>query len=183
MQEAHACETLTPLGARPNTFTDQQRDKTRVALEKLKLWGSKQRASTSTLLNKTSTKRATAAANLAALNSLKTTAKGDAKITPEKRVYLHVEASADTTKSKFPTGKFFYGKDWTVGRVLDAAAKALQVENVNNRGGGEGEKLRVFHVEAGRLLEFSEKVGDVLTTGNTIVLLRGVGPPPDLIDL
>jgi len=31
-------------------------------------------------------------------------------------------------------------------------------------------------------LEFNEKVGDVLNTGNTIVLLRGVGPPvPDLI--
>jgi len=37
-------------------------------------------------------------------------------------------------------------------------------------------------VEAGRLLEFSEKLGVVLQTGNTVVLLRGVGPAvPDLI--
>jgi len=119
-----------------------------------------------------------------AIYSLKSTAKGDAKIPPEKRIYLHVEASADTTTAKYPTGNFFYGPDWSVGRVLDAAAKALQVQNVNNRVPGEEEKLRVFHVEAGRLLEFSEKVGDVLQTGNTIVLLRGVGPPvPDLISV
>jgi len=115
-------------------------------------------------------------------NALKAAAKGDAKIPVEKRVYLYVEASADTTKAKFPTGKFFYSRDWAIGRVLDAAAKALQVENVNNRVSGEAERLRVFHVEQGRLLEFNEKVGDVLNTGNTIVLLRGVGPPiPDLI--
>lgn len=62
-----------------------------------------------------------------------------------------------------------------MGRILDAAARSLQVENLNNRGGGEDEKLRVFHVEQGRLLEFGEKAGDVCANGNTIVLLRGVG--------
>ncbi|KAB8298069.1 hypothetical protein EYC80_001836 [Monilinia laxa] len=70
-----------------------------------------------------------------------------------------------------------------MGRVLDAAAKGLQVENVNNQGTDEKEKLRIFHVEAGRLLEFNEKVGDALVNGNRIVLLRGVGPAvPDLIE-
>lgn len=66
--------------------------------------------------------------------------------------------------------------------MLDEAAKGLQVENVNNRGGGEETRLRVFHVEGGRLMEFSEKVGQGLQDGNTVVLLRGVGPAvPDLI--
>ena len=66
--------------------------------------------------------------------------------------------------------------------MLDEAARSLQVENMNNRGGGEETRLRVFHVEGGRLLEFSEKVGVGLSSGNTIVLLRGVGPAvPDLI--
>ena len=66
--------------------------------------------------------------------------------------------------------------------MLDEAAKGLQVENVNNRGGGEETRLRVFHVESGRLMEFSEKVGQGLQNGNTVVLLRGVGPAvPDLI--
>ena len=66
--------------------------------------------------------------------------------------------------------------------MLDEAAKSLQVENVNNRGGGEETRLRVFHVEGGRLLEFNEKVAAGLQSGNTIVLLRGVGPAvPDLI--
>ncbi|KAG9386159.1 an1 zinc finger protein [Pyrenophora tritici-repentis] len=121
----------------------------------------------------------------AELNALKRTAKGEASVPQEKRVYLHVEASADTTKAKYPTGKFFYNKDWTVGRVLDMAAKALQVQNVNNHGGGEEEKLRVFHVEGGRLLKFNEKIGESCSSGNMIVLLRGVGSgeAPDLIDL
>ena len=71
-----------------------------------------------------------------------------------------------------------------MGRLLDEAARGLQIENVNNRGGGEDTKLRVFHVEAGRLLEFGEKVGAGLQSGNTIVLLRGVGPAvPDLMEV
>jgi len=49
--------------------------------------------------------------------------------------------------------------------------------------GDESERLRIFHVEGGRLLDFSEKLGDVAHTGNTLVILRGVGPPiPDFID-
>jgi len=111
-----------------------------------------------------------------ALNALKRTAKGDQKVPGEKRLYLHVEAEANTTTSKLPKGEFWYNREWSVGRVLDAAAKNLRVENVNNRGGGEEEMLRVFHVEQGRLLEFSEKAQDVCVSGNTIVLLRGVGP-------
>jgi hypothetical protein len=59
------------------------------------------------------------------------------------------------------------------------------VQNVNNRGGGEEEKLRVFHVEGGRLLKFSEKIGEAARSGEMIVLLRGVGSgeAPDMIDL
>ena len=94
----------------------------------------------------------------------------------EKRVYLYVEAEAKTTQSKFPKGEHWYSKEWSVGRVLDEAAKGLQVVNVNNRGGGEEEKLRVFHVEAGRVLGFGEKLGEVCASGNTVVLLRGIGP-------
>ena len=68
--------------------------------------------------------------------------------------------------------------------MLDEAAKALQVQNVNNRGGGEEQRLRVFHVEAGRLLEFGERVGEGCGDGNTVVLLRGVGPAGgDMIEL
>ena len=120
---------------------------------------------------------------LVAVNELKKSAKGDEKLAADKRVYLYVEAEAATTTSKFPKGQFFYSKEWVVGRLLDAAAKSLQVENVNNQGMDEKDKLRVFHVEGGRLLEFNEKVGSALVSGNTVVLLRGVGPAvPDLIE-
>ena len=109
--------------------------------------------------------------------------KGDEKLAPEKRVYLHVEAEAASTAAKVPKGAFFYSRDWVVGRVLDAAARSLQIENINNQSEDEADRLRVFHVEGGRLLDFGEKLGEAVVSGNTVVLLRGVGPPPDLIDL
>jgi len=128
-------------------------------------------------------KPSSAAARTLALNNLKKSAKGDAKMPTEKRVYMHVEAEAASTKSKLPKGDFFYNEEWSVGRMLDEAARALQVENVNNRGTSEEEKLRVFSVEKGRLLEFGEKVGESVSSGDTTVLLRGVGPAvPDLIE-
>ena len=71
----------------------------------------------------------------------------------------------------------FFNADWSVGRLLDEAARTLRVDNRNNRGGGEADRLRVFHVEGGKLLEFSDKVGACgLRSGQTVVLLRGVGP-------
>ncbi|KAI9821229.1 MAG: hypothetical protein M1827_003963 [Pycnora praestabilis] len=157
--------------------TQAQTEKARVALSKLRAWGKEKQ---SAVLPKP--KASSNAARIVALNQLKKTAKGDEKIPVEKRVYLHVEAEAQTTTSKFPKGEFYYNKEWSIGRVLDAAAKDLQVQNINNRGGGEKEKLRVFHVEGGRLLEFSEKTGEATVNGNTVVLLRGIGPAvPDLI--
>lgn len=189
-EEQHDCKNLKPIGARPSSV--QQR--TQSALSKLKLWAENKRKEDEKRragprksgflgLGKSSSSSAAVSAQ-AELNALKRAAKGDAKVPQEKRIYLHVEASSDTTKAKFPTGKFFYSKDISVGRVLDMAAKTLQVENVNNRGGGEEDKLRVFHVEGGRLLKFSEKIGDACQNGNMIVLLRGVGDgEPDLIDL
>lgn len=116
-----------------------------------------------------------AAAQAKEIAELKRTAKGDDKIPVEKRVYLFVEASSETVTSKVPKGKFFYSAEFSVGRMLDLAAKSLSVSNVNNRSEGEEQRLRVFHVEGGRLLEFGEKVGKACQTGNTVVLLRGVG--------
>ncbi|KAJ8111571.1 hypothetical protein OPT61_g5866 [Boeremia exigua] len=189
-QEQHDCKEVIPIGARPTTIQQQ----TQSALSKLKLWAEnkrkedeKRRAGSKKSgflgLGKSSNSNAAASAQ-AELNALKRVAKGDAKVPQEKRIYLHVEASRDTTKAKYPTGKFFYDKDMSVGRVLDMAAKALMVENVNNRSDQEEDKLRVFHMQAGRLLKFSEKIGDATQSGNLIILLRGVGDgEPDLIDL
>lgn len=181
MKEDHNCKNLVPIGARPARFdTNAQTEKARLAFGKLKAWGSAKKAEATRVLPKP--KPSSAAARVIAVNALKKTAKGDDKLPSEKRVYVYVEAEAATTTAKFPKGAFFYSKDWVIGRVLDAAAKSLQVQNVNNQGMDEKDKLRVFHVEGGRLLEFSEKVGTALVSGNTVVLLRGVGPAiPDLI--
>ena len=170
LKEDHSCSTLVPLGARQSSGPTQA-DKAKSALGRLRLWGKEKQAA---VLPKP--KPSTAASRVLAVNALKRTAKGDAKVPLEKRLYLNVEAEANTTTSKLPKGEFWYNKEWSVGRMLDAAARNLQVENLNNHGGGEEEMLRVYHVEGGRLLTFAEKAGDVCASGNTIVLLRGVGP-------
>ncbi|KAH8205586.1 hypothetical protein TruAng_000292 [Truncatella angustata] len=181
--EEHDCKNLTPIGARPgaaqaNNFGREARS----ALSKLKAWGASRKEAASRALPKP--KPTTASQRVVAVNQLKKTAKGDAKLAPEKRVYLFVEAEAETTTAKFPKGQLFFSKDWVVGRLLDSAARDLQVENVNNSSANEKDKLRVFHVEGGRVLEFNEKVGAALSSGNTVVLLRGVGPAQeDLITM
>ncbi|KFA65249.1 hypothetical protein S40285_01455 [Stachybotrys chlorohalonatus IBT 40285] len=182
LKEDHNCKNLTPVGARPTAAAQiDVAQRTRSALDRLRAWGSARKEQASRALPKP--KPSSAAARVVAVNTLKKTAKGDDKLAPEKRVYLYVEAEAETAKAKFPKGEFFYSKDWVVGRVLDAAARSLQVQNINNQSSDERDRLRVFHVEGGRLLEFGEKVGTALQSGNTIILLRGVGPPPDLIDM
>lgn len=177
-QEEHNCKNLVPIGARPAQFDISQ--STRSAFGKLRAWGAAKKEQAERALPKP--KPSSASARLVAVNNLKKVAKGDAKLAPEKRVYVYVEAEAETTKAKFPKGEFFYSKDWVVGRVLDAAARSLQVQNVNNQSADERTKLRVFHVEGGRLLDFNEKFGMTVQSGNTVVLLRGVGPPADLIE-
>ena len=178
LKEDHGCKNLVPIGARPAQIDVAQR--TRSALEKLRAWGTAKKDQAERVLPKP--KPSSAAARVTAVSKLKKTAKGDEKLAPEKRIYLYVEAEAETAKARFPKGEFFFSRDWVVGRILDAAAKGLQVQNINNQSSDERDKLRVFHVEGGRLLEFGEKVGTAMQSGNTIVLLRGVGPPPDLIE-
>ncbi|ROT42900.1 AN1-like zinc finger protein [Sodiomyces alkalinus F11] len=181
LKEDHDCKNLVPIGARPPGQVDIVASRTKSAFDKLRAWGSAKKEQAGRALPKP--KPTSATQRLIAVNTLKKTAKGDDKLPIEKRVYVYVEAEAETAKAKFPKGEFFFSKDWVIGRVLDEAAKRLQVENINNRSSEERDKLRVFHVEGGRLLEFNEKVGTALVSGNTIILLRGVGPPPDLIDL
>ncbi|KAF2995059.1 hypothetical protein E8E13_001833 [Curvularia kusanoi] len=187
-EEQHDCSTLTPIGARPSTI--QQRVQ-QSALTKISIWArkkveddAKRRSGKSGFFGLGKSTPSAAVAAQTELNALKRVAKGDAKIPPEKRIYLIVEASSDTTRAKHPTGKFFYSKDMSVGRVLDMAAKALMVENVNNRSEREEDKLRVFFVQGGRLLKYSEKIGDATQSGNMLVLMRGVGDgEANLIDL
>ncbi|OCT51260.1 AN1-like Zinc finger family protein [Cladophialophora carrionii] len=172
MGEDHDCKNLIPLGARPLDLALQSnKDKIKLGFGRLKSWG-KERQEALTPKPKPSSK----AAQLASLNALKKSAKGDDKLPAEKRVYLHVEAEAASTTAKLPKADLFFSSDWSIGRMLDEAARRLQVANVNNRVETEEQRLRMYFVEGGRLLEFSEKVGSALASGNTVVLLRGVGP-------
>lgn len=173
LQNEHNCSTLEPLGARTST-AQATRERGLAALEKLRAWGTAKKSAVAASAPQSRSKRE-AAARLTEVTNLKKTAKGEAKVPVDKRVYLFVEASSDTISAKIPKGSFFYSVDYSVGRMLDLAATSLQVSNLNNRSGSEEDKLRVFHVEGGRLLEFGEKLGATVQTGNTLVLLRGVG--------
>ena len=185
LREDHDCDKLEPIGARATAAAAAgaaTAQRARSALDKLKAWGAAKKEQANKAIPRPAAQQS-AAARMAAMAALKKEAKGDAKIAPEKRLYLHVEAEAKSTQAKLPKGTFFYPKDWVVGRILDAAARHLQIANINNQSSKEEDKLRIFHVEGGRLLEFNEQASSVLVNGNTIVLLRGVGPPPDLINL
>lgn len=180
-RESHNCAAIAPLGARQSSSFNQlesQAEKVRLGFSRLRSWGKEKQE-----ILKPKAKATSRAAQLVALNTLKKTAKGDEKLPPEKRVYLHVEAEAATTTSKLPKAELYFSSEWSVGRMLDEAARRLQVANVNNRVETEEQRLRVYHVEGGRLLEFSERLGVGVQSGNTVVLLRGVGPAvPDLIE-
>ena len=178
-REEHHCETVPPLGARQSNHLAAQAEKMRLGFSRLRSWGKDTQDSL-----RPKPKPSSRAAQFAALSTLRKTAKGDPNLVPDKRIYLHVEAEAATTTSKLPKAELYFNSDWSVGRMLDEAAKRLQVANVNNRVETEDQRLRVYHVEGGRLLEFSEKLAAGLQSGNTVVLLRGVGPAvPDLIEV
>ncbi|KAI9678489.1 MAG: hypothetical protein M1829_002087 [Trizodia sp. TS-e1964] len=173
MSDSHLCSTLTPLGARP--ALPSQTDRARIAFAKLRAWGIRARQASTPAPAKPA-RQSPATASLA---ELKTTATGDAKVPTTSRVYVSVEAEAEAAgpAADHPLGAFFFAREARVGRVLDEAARGLKVRNVNNRGGGEESRLRVFHVEGGRVLGFGERLVEEagVRNGHTLVLLRGLG--------
>ncbi|OJJ33174.1 hypothetical protein ASPWEDRAFT_114591 [Aspergillus wentii DTO 134E9] len=173
LREEHDCAKMTPLGARPGN-QGSPNETLRSMFAKVRTWGKDtSKAATTTLTPKP--KPNSPAARAVQLNTMKRSAKGDAGVPADKRLYLHVVGTSDTQASDPPRGDFFYDSRWKVGRVLDDAARRLHVENLNNRVGEDG-RLRLFHVESGEFLEFSDAIGmEKVKQGNTIVMLRGAG--------
>ena len=124
-----------------------------------------------------------ASQRLKLMNEIKQKAKGDQKLPADKRVYLVVAAAEKNPKGIYPKEMFFYSKDWVVGRMLDAAAKAMQVENVNNQTSEGKSRLQVFHVEGEKFLSFSDKLGTTLQNGHRVVITRGGIPPDEVISM
>jgi hypothetical protein len=144
---------------------------------KVRLWGKdkSQAAAAAAAAAKPKPKANSPAARMAAVNAMKKAAKGDASVPADKRIYLHVVGTSETQGTDPPNGDFWFDSRWKVGRILDDAARRLGVENLNNRVGEEA-RLRIFHVESGDFLEFSEALGGgKVKTGDTIVMLRGAG--------
>ena len=95
---------------------------------------------------------------------------------------MHVRADFLSPSAKNLKGDFFYDQKWPVGKMLDAAAKSLHVENINNRV-GEEQKLRVWRKkdnsgDVWQLLEFSKNLEEAgVVTGDELMLWRGTDPP------
>lgn len=143
---------------------------------RMRTWGKETHSATSNFIPKPKVKPNSPAARIASVNAMRRSAKGDAGVPADKRLYLHAVGTADTQAVEPPAGDFYFDSRWKVGRVLDDVARRLKVENLNNRGGGEEARLRIFHVESGDFLEFSDTIGGgKLKSGDTIVLLRGAG--------
>jgi len=174
LREEHDCSKLTPLGARPAGQNNGPAPKEALSamFARVREWGKDKTATAMSNLTAQKPKTTT----VSQLNNMKRTAKGDANIPVDRRLYLHVVGTSETQKAEPPSGDFFFDSRWKVGRVLDDAARRLRVENVNNRGGGEESRLRVFHIESGQFLEFSDVIGEgPVKQGHTIVLMRGAG--------
>ena len=180
LHEEHECAKITPLGARQQNVASPN-DTIKSMFARVRTWGrdKQQAAAKGTLLPalpKMKPKPNSPAARAVAVNGLKRSAKGDASVPAEKRLYLHAVGTAETQAAEPPAGDFFFDSRWKVGRVLDYAAKKLRIQNLNNRVDEENSRLRIFHVESGDFLEFSEAIGaGKVKQGDTIVLLRGAG--------
>lgn len=172
LREEHECAKVAPLGARQGAPNETIKS----MFARVKSWGKDKQAAGANLIPKPKVKPNSPAARVASVNAMKRSAKGEAGVPADKRLYLHTVGTADTQASEPPTGDFYFDSRWKVGRVLDDAARRLHVENLNNRVGGEEARLRIFHVESGDFLEFSESIGGgKVKSGDTIVLLRGAG--------
>ena len=173
--EDHNCKNLTPIGARPIDATlRENREKIRQGFGRLKLWSAgKQQEISKSMQPKP--KPSSKAAQLVALNQLKKTATGDAGVPVDKRIYLHCSATEKVTKDGKPKeAPLWFNQELKVGRLLDVAASKLAVENINNTAQSDEQRLRIYHVESGEVLDFSEKVGQRMISGNSIVLIRGL---------
>ena len=178
LREEHDCAKLTPLGARQGNQGNgaKPNETIKSMFARVRTWGRDKQAASVNLIPKPKPKPNSPAARAVAVNAMKRGAKGDAGVPADKRLYLRAVGTADTQTAEPPAGDFYFDSRWKVGRVLDDAAKRLRVENLNNRIGGEEARLRVFHVESGCFLEFSESIGSgKVKQGDTIVLLRGAG--------
>ncbi|KAJ5929628.1 hypothetical protein N7454_006578 [Penicillium verhagenii] len=174
LPEGHDCAKITPLGAR-QTNGQTANETIKSMFSRVRTWGKDTQAAGANLVPKPKLKPGSAAARAVGVNTMKRTAKGQANVPVDKRLYLHTVGTADTQAAQPPSGDFYLDSSWKVGRVLDDVAKRLHVQNLNNRVGGEEAKLRIFHVESGEFLEFSDSIGAKVKQGDTIVLLRGAG--------
>lgn len=122
-------------------------------------------------------------ARIVETSRLKKLAKGNPSIPVDLRMYLKIEAEAVAESGKQPRGEYFYAKDWSVGKVLDRSTRDLAIRNVNNIKDTDAERLRVFHVEGGRVLSFGDKLKDCgVQQGDTLAIIRGLQTSA-LIDL
>ncbi|KAK9480891.1 hypothetical protein V1514DRAFT_275294 [Lipomyces japonicus] len=167
----HACDGSIPRKTTAATTTATSES----ALARFKKWTQNQKINISTAASTSgSNKQSSRLTKIKQIAELKQSAKGDAKIPVANRVYVYVESD----HGRDDRVGMFFGKDWVVGKVLDRAANQLQLANMNSSKNDDIDRLRIFHVESGKVLEFENRVGQVnVHDGDTIVIVKGLQMP------
>ncbi|KAK9458388.1 hypothetical protein V1511DRAFT_520123 [Dipodascopsis uninucleata] len=151
----------------------------KAALAKFKKWTQEKHSKLSGPLTPSSPSSAVARAK--ELADLKQRAKGDTQVPVANRLYVFVESEYARTLAngvKLGREKMFFGKDWPIGKVLDKAAIQLQISNLNSSRNDDKDRLRIYHVQGGRILEFSQRLNTCkVKDGDTLVIVKGVQLP------
>ncbi|KAK9369211.1 hypothetical protein V1509DRAFT_621478 [Lipomyces kononenkoae] len=109
--------------------------------------------------------------------ALKLNAKGDAQVQQAHRVYVFVESDIPGSSHNSRV-EMYFGRDYVIGRVLDKAAQQLQISNQNNSKSDDKDRLRIYHVEGGRVLEFGVKLEACnVKDGDTLAVVKGLVMP------
>ncbi|KAK9239829.1 hypothetical protein V1525DRAFT_396886 [Lipomyces kononenkoae] len=109
--------------------------------------------------------------------ALKQNARGDSQVQLANRVYVFVESNFPSSPKQSRV-EMYFGRDHVIGRVLDKAAQRLQISNQNNSKSDDKDRLRIYHVEGGRVLEFGQKLEACnVKDGDTLVVVKGLVMP------
>lgn len=165
-----------------NKFISLQRDKLVKNPSGIKkLFGSSSSSSSSTS-NKPTTLLSGNKNPAVDLQLLRSTSKGDKKISPSDRVYvwcLYVDANEEEEDklknidiNKQRVGVIL-NKNWPIGRGLDVISEVLRIKNDNNKTNDVHDRLNIFKLSSEPvLIKNSDRCGS-LKTGDVLYLVRG----------
>lgn len=143
------------------------------ALKKLELFlkNNSSTKKTSSFLRK---KKSGPAQRILDLANLRKEARGDSNVPQSEKIFLWVQYIENDEKSSRTA--FFASRAWPIGRLLDSAARHMDIKNVNNVSGSESERLTIFKKKMDgdslELVDVGDRVVNRVQDGDTVYLVR-----------